>query len=74
MVVLSNSNVLVWVLSYHILFYYHPIEAHSFSNERQKGGWEGGEELGGKEEREAIIRIYEKKSIFNKRNIGSVLI
>jgi hypothetical protein len=36
-------DVLVFVLLYFVLFYYYPIQAHLFSNERQKGsgsGWE----------------------------------
>jgi hypothetical protein len=35
---------LVFVLSYYVLFYYYPLDACSFSNERQKGvvcRWEG---------------------------------
>jgi hypothetical protein len=34
--VLPDSNLLVFVLVYYILFYYHPFEACLFSNERQR--------------------------------------
>lgn len=51
MFVSSSSNVSVFVLFY-IIFYYCPIEACLFPNEKQKGngsGWDkkGGIELGG---------------------------
>lgn len=41
--VLSNSDVLVFVLAYYNLFYHYPMEACSFSNEKGSSSskWEG---------------------------------
>lgn len=72
--VLSNSDVMVFVLSYYILFYYYPLQAFLFSTERQKGGWiwMGGEveKRGGVEGEETVVRMYcvkKKNFILNKR-------
>lgn len=76
---LFSSNVLVLVLSDCILFYYYSFNnnlfVYFFSTEKQEGGgfrWEGdGEELGGAEGGETIIRIRyarKKKSILNRGN------
>lgn len=65
--VLSNSNVLAFVLSYYvILFSNYPLEAGLFSNERQEGGESGWERRWGKEE--TINKIYYvKRKVFSMK-------
>lgn len=59
--ILSYFCVLELVFLCYIIFYYYPLEAHLFSNERKKGSdldrRRGREILGGVEEAETIVRI-----------------
>lgn len=58
LLVLPNSNVLAFLLSYYIILYYHSLIIRNlFLNKKQKGSGLGGE--GGElEERKTIIRLY----------------
>lgn len=76
LVVLSYSNLFVFVLSYCIVFYYHSLNACLFSKERQNGygyRWEihGKMERNWEEQGERRPRnhntLCEKKSIYNKK-------
>lgn len=69
--VLSYSDVFVFSFSYWTVFYYSPLEASLFSNEKEKGGesgqegrWGGTGRSTGTENHHQDI-LYEK-SIFNK--------
>jgi hypothetical protein len=58
--VLVLSYITFYFILYFILFYYYPLEACLFSDEKQKGGGSygrvGGEELGGVEGGRSVIR------------------
>lgn len=68
LIVLSYSNVFIFVLSYYIIFYYYPLNVCLFSNERWKGmdlNGRGGREEVGEEGREIIIKkFYREKHLF----------
>ena len=59
---LFNFDVIDFVLSFFVMFYYYPLEACFFEVRYRKGmgedGLGGGEELGGVEGGETVIRIY----------------